>query len=74
MQLCYYLLNSPYHKPILTLTSKRRRSSYLGISKMEDLPEQENKRSISNGNKKRNSYFMRKVTVNTKEKTITKSS
>ena len=74
MQLCYYLLNSPYNTPISTVTSKRRRSTCLGISKMEDLPEQENKRYISNGNKKRSSYFMRKVTVNTKEKTITKSS
>ena len=47
---CYY--NSPYHKPVSTDTSKRRRSSRSGPLKMEDLPEQEDKRSILKSNKK----------------------
>ena len=38
------------------------------LSKMEDLPEKGNKRSISKNNKKHSSYFMRRVTVNNKEK------
>ena len=46
---------SPYHKPVSAITSKRRRSSRSGPLKMEDLPEQEDKRSISKSNKKRSS-------------------
>ena len=61
-------LISLYHKPVSAVTSKRR-SSCSGPSKMEDLPEQEDKRSISKSNKKRCSQFMRKVT-----ETLTKSS
>ena len=49
------LLNSSYQKPVLAVTSKRRRSSRSGLSKMQDLPEQEDKRSRSKSNKKRSS-------------------
>ena len=45
-------LISLYHKLVSAVTSKRRRSSCSGPSKMEDLPEQEDKRSISKSNKK----------------------
>ena len=41
---------------------------------MEDLSEQEDKRSISKITKKQSSWLMRKLTVNNKEKTVTKSS
>ena len=37
----HHNFNSPYHKPVLAVTSKRRRSSCLGLSKMQDLPKQE---------------------------------
>ena len=46
---------SPYHNPVSAVASKRRRSSRPGPSKMEDLPEQEDKRFISKSNKKRSS-------------------
>ena len=36
------LHSSPYHKPVSAVNSKRGRSSSSGLSKMEELPEQEN--------------------------------
>ena len=50
---CYYAekpgikTNSLHHKPVSTVTSKKRRSSRSGLSKIEDLPEQEDKKSKS---------------------------
>ena len=38
------------------------------LSKMENLPENGNKRSISKSNEKHSNYFKRRVTVNNKEK------
>ena len=46
---------SPYHKPVSAVTSERRRFSRSGPLKMEDLPKQEDKRSISKSNKKQSS-------------------
>ena len=71
--LTLHCLDSRYHKPVSAVTSKRRRCSRSGLSKMEDLPEQEDKRSISKISKKQSSQFMKKLTVNNKEKIITKS-
>ena len=48
-------MHSSYHKPLSADTSISERSSRLGISKKEDLPEQETKRIISKSNKKKNS-------------------
>ena len=45
-------LISLHHKPVSAVTSKRRRSSHSGPLKMEDLPKQKDKRSISKSNKK----------------------
>ena len=51
--ICWYSLTlpclsfyfpAPYHKPYSTVTSKRRRPSHSGLSKMEDLPKQEDKK------------------------------
>ena len=46
----------------------------LPLSKIEELPVPEDKRSLSKINKKRSSKFMKKLTTNNKEKIITKSS
>ena len=51
----YTYIIGPYHKHVLEVTSKSRDFSSLGLLKMEDLPEQENKRSTSKINKKQNS-------------------
>ena len=66
--------NSLYHKPVSAVTSKTRRSSRSGLSKIEDLPEQEDKRSKSKINKKQSSWLIKKLTMNNKEKIITESS
>ena len=48
----FFVFFSLYHKPVSAVSSKRRRSSCSGPSKMEDLPKQEDKRSLSKSNKK----------------------
>ena len=63
----------PYHRtnPFRSgVTSKRGSSScsFLGLLKMENLPERENKISISKSNKKANQLVYEEITVNNKEK------
>ena len=70
---CKFSYTSLYHKPLFD-GSFQKEIFLFGTFGNRRLPKQEDKRSISKINKKQSSQFMKKLTVNNKEKIITKSS
>ena len=71
---CKFSYTSLYHKPLFGSYFQKEKIFLFGTFGNRRLPKQEDKRSISKINKKQSSQFMKKLTVNNKEKIITKSS